>query len=167
MLTKLKKVEEKWGGSNNLIDQWLDHRRKLLVQYCKIAGLPPYDKEERSLPDFLPLQRFCNYLVDYVSEGHFEIYNQVLTICQQYMNNPDFQSANLSNETFDKIKQTTDIALDFNDKYCEVNDDHELLTLDKDLEELMHGMETRFQLEDGLVEVLFDISNENTLEQTD
>ena len=47
MLTKLEKAEKRWGGSHNLIDQWLNHRRKLLIQYFIVAGLAPYSRSEK------------------------------------------------------------------------------------------------------------------------
>ncbi|GIU23170.1 Rsd/AlgQ family anti-sigma factor [Shewanella colwelliana] len=150
MLKQLERAEQKWGGANTLIDQWLNHRRKLLVNYCQIAGLPPYESLDKSLPEFKSVKEFCDLLVDYVSEGHFEVYDRVVTACEK--NGESTQ--NLAQTIVPKISETTDLALDFNDKYTEADDDKILYQLDKDLSSLAHAMETRFELEDKLLEVL-------------
>lgn len=151
MLRKLEKAEQKWGGSNKLIDQWLKNRRKLLVHYCQIAGLPPYGKSEKSLPSFEQVKIFCDLLVDYVSEGHFEIYDNVINACGEYGES----SKTLAQQMLPQITPTTNIALDFNDKYAETQDDQVFSQLDKDLSELAQNMENRFELEDALLDVLY------------
>ncbi|CAM4084807.1 MULTISPECIES: sigma D regulator [Shewanella] len=150
MLKQLERAEQKWGGSNTLIDQWLNHRRKLLINYCQIAGLPPYEAIDKSLPAFKAVKEFCDLLVDYVSEGHFEVYDRVVTACEK--NGESSQT--LAQTIVPKISETTDLALDFNDKYTSASDDKILYQLDKDLSSLGDAMETRFQLEDQLLEVL-------------
>ncbi len=150
MLRQLEKVEQKWGGANTLIDQWLNHRRKLLIKYCQIAGIPPYESTENSLPEITTVKAFCDELMDYVSEGHFEVYDRVVTACEK--NGESSQS--FAQNLVPKISETTDMALDFNDKYTAAEDDKGLYQLDKDLSSLGHAMETRFELEDKLLEVL-------------
>ncbi|MGF1804454.1 Rsd/AlgQ family anti-sigma factor, partial [Aliivibrio sifiae] len=75
MLTKLNQFQEQWGGNNDVIDHWLSTRQDLLVEYCKLAGLPPFDTSTFSLPPFFAIQSFTQHLIDYISEGHFKIYN--------------------------------------------------------------------------------------------
>ncbi len=157
MLRELEKAEQKWGGSNKLIDQWLENRRKLLVHYCQIAGLPPYAKAEKSLPSFERVKFFCDLLVDYVSEGHFEVYDRVVNACE----NSGPSSKSLAQQVLPKITSTTNVALDFNDKYAEAQDDQVLYELDDDLSELAHAMETRFELEDKLLEILHNKLSES------
>ncbi|MCL2917754.1 sigma D regulator [Shewanella litorisediminis] len=149
MLSQLEKAEQRWGGANKLIDQWLENRRNLLVHYCQIAGLPPYEDRAR-LPSFDHVKAFCDLLVDYVSEGHFEIYNKVVSACETNGKS----SQDIAKNLLPKIHNTTDTALDFNDKYTGVDDDNVLMQLDEDLSHLGDAMETRFQLEDQLLEVL-------------
>ncbi|QSX29734.1 MULTISPECIES: sigma D regulator [Shewanella] len=149
MLRELEKAEQKWGGANKAIDQWLNNRRNLLVHYCRIAGLPPYENGN-SLPSVDNVRSFCEMLVDYVSEGHFEVYNQVVSACEKHGQT----SKAVAQQLLPKINDTTDAALDFNDKYTEAADDKVLMQLDSDLSRLGDAMETRFQLEDQLLEVL-------------
>ena len=151
MLKKLEKAEQRWGGANNLIDQWLQHRRKLLIQYFIVAGLAPYSRSEKSLPSMDQVKQFCDQLVDYVSEGHFEVYNNVLKACETIGES----SIETSNSLLPLINESTDIALDFHDKYTDTADEQVLYQLDKDLSHLAQAMESRFELEDQLLEILY------------
>ncbi|MFS1437159.1 sigma D regulator [Shewanella sp. 10N.286.48.A6] len=150
MLTKLEKAEQKWGGSNKLVDQWLQHRRALLIQYFKIAGLAPYSVPAKSLPELDTVKQFCAQLVDYVSEGHFEVYDQLVNECEK----SGEQSKARAQLLLPQISESTDAALDFNDKYTEADSDSMLLELDSDLSNLAQEMEARFALEDELLEQL-------------
>ncbi|MBQ4889341.1 sigma D regulator [Shewanella sp. MMG014] len=152
MLTKLEKAEQKWGGSNKLVDQWLQHRRNLLIQYFNIAGLAPYTAPEKSLPTTETVKQFCAQLVDYVSEGHFEVYDQVVNECEKSGESSKARAQHL----LPQISETTDAALDFNDKYTEVESDDVLMDLDADLSKLAQAMETRFAFEDELLEQLYE-----------
>ncbi|MCL1068854.1 sigma D regulator [Shewanella olleyana] len=152
MLTKLEKAEQKWGGSNKLVDQWLQHRRVLLIQYFKIAGLAPYTMPAKSLPKADAVKQFCAQLVDYVSEGHFEVYDQVVTECEKFGQT----SKERAQQLLPQISETTDAALDFNDKYTEADNDDILMDLDADLSKLAQAMETRFAFEDELLEQLHE-----------
>ncbi|NKF51275.1 sigma D regulator [Shewanella sp. WXL01] len=150
MLTKLEKAEQRWGGSNKLIDQWLNHRRKLLIQYFMLAGLAPYSRDDKTLPTVDEVKQFCAQLVDYVSEGHFEVYNNVVSACEKH----GAESHNTAQLLLPQISKSTDTALDFNDKYSEIADEKTLYQLDGDLSSLAQSMESRFELEDQLLEIL-------------
>ncbi|WP_282110605.1 sigma D regulator [Shewanella algicola] len=152
MLTKLEKAEKRWGGANKLVDQWLNHRRKLLIQYFIVAGLAPYSRAEKSLPTLEQVKNFCDQLVDYVSEGHFEVYNNVVKACEKFGES----SIDTAKALLPQISDSTDAALDFNDKYTEAADEEILYQLDNDLSQLAQAMEARFELEDQLLEVLYN-----------
>jgi regulator of sigma D len=146
MLTKLELAEQKWGGSSRLIDRWLYNRRELLSQYFKLAGIPP-SKHDNSLPSVSQVHLFCEHLVDYISECHFRVINQIM---QSF---PEGQK--LTDQLMPKLLETTDAMLDFIDKYAEVENDDMLYELDDDLAELVNTLETRLQLEDRLLQVLY------------
>ena len=151
MLTRLEKAQESWGGSHSVIDSWLEERQDLLVQYCKLAGLPPYERNDQALPAKAAIISFCEILVDYLSAGHFEIYDDIVKACQE--KGP--QSLALAKELYPKIASSTDIALNFNDQYAESADDNLLETFDKDLSELGEILEQRFEYEDELIDNLY------------
>ncbi|MFQ6372471.1 sigma D regulator [Shewanella sp. YIC-542] len=147
MLTKLELAEQKWGGASRLIDRWLHNRRELLSQYFKLAGIPPYGKHEKSLPGVNQVHLFCEHLVDYISECHFRVINQIMHSF------PEGQK--LTDQLLPKLLETTDLLLDFIDKYAEVENDDMLYGLDEDLAALVNTLETRLQLEDRLLQVLY------------
>ncbi|WP_345337048.1 sigma D regulator [Ferrimonas pelagia] len=150
MLTKLEHAVNAWGGANKLVDQWLENRRELLITYCQLAGLPPYDKADGALPSEEQIKSFCNQLVDYVSAGHFEVYDQVASACERNGK----KSMALAETLLPQISASTDIALDFNDKYTNGVDEETLMQLDQELSQLGQAMEERFELEDRLLETL-------------
>ena len=82
MLTKLEQAKEEWGGTLSVIDNWLEARQGLVVLYCELAGLPPYQRETRCLPVQKKITQFCQMLLDYASTGHFEIYEQIIMQCK-------------------------------------------------------------------------------------
>ena len=151
MLSRLEQAQQKWGGSLSVIDAWLAERQELLLLYCKIAGFSPYDKSEHTLPEQIQIQSFCQILMDYLSAGHFEIYDNIVEACKD--KGPE--SAILAQSLYPKIADTTDIALDFNDKYAETSEDSVLVEFDKDLSQLGETLELRFELEDELIDNLY------------
>ncbi len=150
MLSKLEQAKQEWGGTLTAIDNWLNERQEVLVGYCELAGLPPNERGERNLPDINKVQEFCQLLVDYVSTGHFEVYDQVVSKCETHGG----ESAELAKMLYPKISETTDTALAFNDKYAELGLEEEMLSFDTDLSNLGQMMEARFALEDEMLRTL-------------
>lgn len=150
MLTKLEQAKEEWGGKLSVIDNWLEERQALVVLYCELAGLPPYQQVVRSLPAQEKITNFCQILLDYASTGHFEVYEQIISQCKLDGEN----NLKIAQELYSRITTTTDNALNFNDKYAEAASDQALLDFDRDLSELGQIMESRFEREDQLLEVV-------------
>lgn len=145
MLTKLQRATEQWGGFNSTIDDWLDERKQLLVQYCQLAGLPPFERTDNALPEKENIERFCEILMDYISAGHFEIYEKILA---------DSDNLARAEEIFPKFSDSTDSALSFNDKYANIAENEELTSFDSNLAQLGQHMEERFSFEDQLIQTL-------------
>lgn len=151
MLTRLEQTQQKYGGANTVIDTWLAERQELLVQYCKLAGLPPYDQDARVLPDVNNVNEFCQILVDYLSAGHFEVYNDIVKQCQEH--GPE--SAKLAETIYPQISATTSELVDFNDKYTAMNVKADLSSFDTDLSVIGQILEDRLELEDELIHTLY------------
>lgn len=146
MLNDCKTAKERWGGVNNLIDQWLNERQSLLVIFCQLAADKKYD--EANFDQTTQLRSLCELLVDYSSAGHFEIYSQLVKEGQSYNDDDGLSEAS---KLIEKIDPTTDEILDFNDKYLETDD---LSALDKDLSQLGMILESRFAAEDQMIKIL-------------
>lgn len=145
MLTKLEQAKEKWGGFNSTIDNWLEERKQLLVQYCQLAGLPPFERTDNALPAKKDIQAFCEILMDYISAGHFEIYERILQ---------DSDDIARAEQIFPKFSISTDSALSFNDRFASISESDELEGFDQELAALGQKMEERFSFEDDLINTL-------------
>lgn len=121
-----------------LINKWLEERRDLLVSYCDVAGVQPYQPEN---PIERRLQDFCEILVDYISVGHFEMYQHLL--------DEGIADAELAEKIYPHIAATTERALEFNEKYESSNTDWQ--SLPKDLSQLGVALAARFELEDKMI----------------
>lgn len=143
MLTQLEKTQQKWGGNQLLIDKWLEQRQHVLVEYCELAGLPPFRRESTALPTTANVKRFCQLLIDYISKGHFEVFNAIET--------GSFPIRSNAKSLINGINKSTDLALRFNDLYVKLDDATALVNLDNDLSKLGSFLEERFALEDQLI----------------
>jgi regulator of sigma D len=146
MLENCKSARERWGGVNEIIDRWLEERQQLLVKYCALSGLESSNVSNEQREDML--KEVCQILVDYVSAGHFEIYDQLIKEGREFEDKEALQEAGALYNTIDK---TTEKLLDFNDKYLETDD---LGSIDTDLSRLGETLETRFAAEDRMIAVL-------------
>jgi regulator of sigma D len=145
MLENCQNAKERWGGVNIIIDRWLQERQDMLVQYCAIGAEQTAGNEEARGEK---LRRLCQILVDYVSAGHFEIYDQLIKEGREF---DDEDALHEAGRLFTIVDNTTEKLLDFNDKYLETDD---LSSLDPDLSSLGETLEIRFSAEDRMISVL-------------
>ena len=146
MLENCHSLQEKWGGVSEIIDRWLEQRRLMLVKYCDLSTVTSFDGKNQEHGK--KLQHFCQLLVDYVSAGHFEVYHQLAEEGRAFR---DREGLKLGAQMLEAIQTSTDLVLDFNDKYLETDD---LQSLATDLSELGETLARRFELEDNMIEVL-------------
>ncbi|MDW6018240.1 sigma D regulator [Vibrio plantisponsor] len=154
MLKKFKQTQEQWGGASDVIDHWLEKRQHVVVEYCKIAALQPCASKASvsELPSPQELQYFCQEIVDYISEGHFKVYDMVMSKWQS----TGFKATDEINRAYAEIILTTDPLLNFTDKYAAVSEEDELETFDEDLSKVGQILESRFELEDHLIQLIID-----------
>lgn len=150
MLKKQEQAKQRWGGAHAAIDTWLLERQSLLIDYFKLAGLPPYERDSQALPATTDIRNFCGLLMDYISAGHFEIYDRIISNC----NDAPKATQELAEDVFPLISDTTVIALDFNDTFGELNDGEELNGFDHQLSALGEALELRMEFEDRLLHAL-------------
>lgn len=138
-------ARERWGGVSDTIDRWLQERQELLVIYCTLSDIASDpDKIERGGE----LKALCQVMVDYVSAGHFEIYNQLLEEGREFDDKIGLKKAS---SLYQSVDATTEYVLDFNDKYQETDD---MESIASDLSRLGEVLVARFEAEDGMIEVL-------------
>ena len=155
MLKNCKSAQERWGGVSTLIDSWLEERRDVLVEFCALGDIHDFDSNNTVHRE--KLKAFCEILVDYTSAGHFEIYDQLVQEGKELQDSQGLEAANGLLETIDA---TTEMILDFNDKYLETDD---LKTLTTDLSQLGESLEARLAAEDQMIAVLHTAHSEKVM----
>lgn len=154
MLNQVERAKDKWGGRHTTIDNWLHERMELLIQYCQLAGI---DKQASSaLPDSNKISDFCEILMDYLSAGHFEVYDLLVT--------DDKEGAALKQSVYPKLAATTDEALAFNDAYVDAVSAEQAKNFDVALAKLGETLEDRFELEDELIAHMHSADNVSQVE---
>ncbi|KMV29539.1 Rsd/AlgQ family anti-sigma factor [Photobacterium swingsii] len=150
MLSKFEQVQQQWGGTSDVIDHWLMSRQQLLIDYCKLAGLPPFESSKNQLPEASQLQLFSQQLVDYISAGHFKIYDMVMA----RWNDTGYSPTEDISQLYVRITQTTDPLLNFADRYCDADEATTMDSFDQHLSAVGELIEQRFALEDKLIELI-------------
>ncbi len=143
MLQQERVAGERRVRSVALINKLVEARTEMLTVYGQLASKRPLT-DNPAVPPLL--QRFCQTLVDYTAHAHFQLY-------RHFAENRERRGAILEvvEGMYPRILDSTQVILDFNDKYdCE---DHcELVTtLGEDLSKLGEMMADRIELEDRLI----------------
>lgn len=140
--TQMQSLKHHWQLVEITLGKWLEERKELLVLYCNYGDHPDV------YPRWSDVKRFCQILVDYVSAGHFEVYDQLIREAEA----ANDSSVSLAEELYPKLHQTTQVALDFNDKYStEENWENNHQDFQEDLSRLGEELSHRFEMEDRLV----------------
>lgn len=141
-----------WRKIDKTIDNWLNERQELLILLYKLLKVHPFHDENLE-SDAEILQNFCQILIDYVSAGHFEIFEQIAE-ASKYTNNPG-----LNRDLLVNILRTTVVAMDFSSKY-EKGDDS--TKFKQDLSILGEALAKRMDWEDDLIKTYIKATSELT-----
>jgi len=139
-------TDERRGQSKEKLATLIETRTETLSLYTQLANMRPFtpNREVQML-----LQEFCEALVDYTASAHFQMYQFIEEDTERRQAVRD-----LASKIYPSISESTQMILDFNEKYdCEDHCDN-LSNLDKDLSTLGEVLADRIQLEDQLVALL-------------
>lgn len=126
-----------------IIQELLKERQQVWSLYCTVAGLEPFTLNQ---PVESLIQKFCEVLVDYISLGHFGIYQRITD-----GNERRSKVIKTAEEIYPRIAKATDSAIHFNDKYEKLSGNALLSTLSTDLSVLGEELAARIELEDRLI----------------
>ncbi|MCS5452668.1 sigma D regulator [Enterobacter huaxiensis] len=150
MLNQLESLTERVGGSNKLVDRWLHVRKHLLVAYYNLVGIKP-GKESYMRLNEKALDDFCQSLVDYLSDGHFNIYERII---REMEGTSPFLAAT---KLYPLLEGNTQQIMDYYDSTLENAIDHDnYLEFQHALSDLGEALEERFTLEDKLIALALD-----------
>lgn len=142
MVTQLgKKPTDRWHATDEMIEKWLKERQELLVLYHQLFTIHP---NESFVFEAETLTHFCEILVDYVSCGHFRVFEKMAEAHKYHG-----AHISLDQNLLEKILQTTIHILDFNDKYTGQRQHYQ--DMEEDLSQLGEHLANRLDWEDELV----------------
>jgi regulator of sigma D len=129
-----------------LITKLQNERQEVWSLYCNFAELKPFSANDavKSL-----LTQFSQTLVDYVSLGHFGIYERLLAGTERRS-----RVLSVAKEIYPEFSLTTDSVISFNDKYDNVKRIDAFEELEQDLSALGESLAKRIDLEDRLCEAM-------------
>jgi regulator of sigma D len=146
METQAQDFSKRRPKTHAMVKELLKERQHMWSLYCQFA-IQGDEIDERSVE--LALRGFCQVLIDYISLGHFGIYQRidegnerrqsVLTVAQQ---------------VYPKLVELTHDAVAFNDKYESMHKESLKMELNTDLSALGESLASRIELEDRLIESL-------------
>ena len=140
--TQFKKREQ----TSHLIEELLEERAQVWKLYCSVAKVESY-QSNKSIED--QVQKFCQMLVDYISLGHFGVYQRIIDGSERRRT-----IIEAAERLYPKITQTTEVALSFNDKYQTLTPAKIVNQLQDDLSVLGDQLATRIELEDELISTM-------------
>lgn len=131
-----------------LVKRWLEERRSLIVLMMALGD------ESLRKTDPVPLservQAFCEVLMDYVSAGYFEVYDELLAEGEAHGRRVQTEGQAL----LLRLQPTLDAIIRFNDLYEDPEDEEVLADLSHELSELGLALEGRFEIEDRMIALL-------------
>ena len=136
-------VAERRQQTNKLINELLDERQDVWHIYSEIADMKPFSEEK---PVEIVVQRFCQILIDYISLGHFGVYQRLVDGSERRR-----KVLAVAEEIYPQIAMTTDAVVAFNDNYDKLDGSSLRRNLINDLSMLGEALATRFELEDRLI----------------
>lgn len=145
MLDKLKCKEAIYLGVENIVQHWLKSRQELIIQFCEFSQAEWSNSEENAEKIAL----FCQALMDYVSTGHFEVYDQLLNEAKAF----DDTLSVTTQEIHAKLTLNASELVKFNDIFAS----KEVMTLSKTKQllcQIGEMLDKRFLLEDQLIQIL-------------
>ena len=150
MLNQLESLTERVKGHHRLVDRWLNIRKHLLVAYYNLVGLKP-GKESFMRLNEKALDDFCQRLVDYLSAGHFSIYERI--IHKMEGESPLLNAGKI----WPLLDANTQQIMDYYDSTLEnAIDQDNVYAFQQALSDIGEALEARFLLEDQLIMLTFN-----------
>lgn len=139
-------VVERRQNTGKLVQELLAERQQVWSLYCKLGAMQPFGEGH---PADSELQEFCQLLIDYISLGHFGVYQRIADGTERRR-----RVLEVAEEIYPRIVEATDAAVAFNDKYEQLSGKHWREHLAQDLSTLGEELVRRNDLEDQLLSAM-------------
>ena len=155
-IDKIAQIAERISAEENrrtrqtqTINALLQERQQVLVSMCELAELESRDVSPAKV--IHSLIGFNQKLVDYTALGHFEIYERIVEGRERRGN-----IKLVADRVYPAISSTTQLFVDFNDKYDGADGEESLTDLFRDLSSIGEAMAERIESEDMLLREISD-----------
>lgn len=137
---------ERRQQASQLIAELQNERQELWSLYFHVAELKPFSAKKQVKNK---LTEFSQILVDYISLGHFGVYERILA-----GNERRSRVLSAAQEIYPEFSATTEAAISFNDKYEKIDEITAFDNLEQELSALGENLAKRIDLEDQLCALL-------------
>lgn len=107
--TMIENLAERRQNTTKIVRELLEERRQVWALYCDIGGIQPFTARQ---PLEGKLQEFRQLLIDYISLGHFGLYQRITDGTERRR-----KVLEVAEQIYPRIAAATDVAVAFNDKY--------------------------------------------------
>ncbi len=145
-MTEFNSVLTENPSNRHLVETLQEERSAVWSLYCEIAKMKPFASTNSIRP---VLSEFSQLLIDYVSLGHFGIYEHLLAEKQ-----PQDLALSVAEQIYPAFSNTTASAVSFSDAYDDGKRNFKTDNLAKDLSKLGEQLAKRMELEDHLCSML-------------
>jgi regulator of sigma D len=146
MSAAIKQDLERRRQAESLISELQTERQEVWSLYCHIAELKPFKDSEQTKT---ALKSFAEIMIDYVSLGHFGIYERLLAGTERREN-----VLTHAKQYYPEFSRTTDAVVEFNDRYDQLGRKLNTDKLETDLSNLGENLAKRMDIEDQLCNLL-------------
>jgi len=155
-IDKIAQIAERISAEENrrtrqthTINTLLEERQQVLVSMCELAELEAGDVPSEAV--IHNLRGFNQRLVDYTALGHFEIYERIIDGKERRGN-----IKLVADRVYPSISETTQLFVEFNDKYDGADEADSIVDLYQDLSSIGEAMADRIESEDMLLREISD-----------
>jgi len=145
MVATTEKPRAERRRSLAMIDKLVGSRTEMLTLFTELASMKPYTGSNAADAAEV-LQEFCQSLVDYAANAHFQLYRYFAE-----NNERRKEIYDVAEGIYPSVLEITNLILDFNDKYDCGDHCSQLTSLEDDLSRLGEVLADRIELEDKLI----------------
>lgn len=146
MIASHSSAIETTSTNHRWVEALREERSALWSLYCQIAEMKPFSDTGQVRP---MLSQFSQLLIDYVSLGHFGIYEHVLSDTEGAS-----ELLSYAGKIYPVYSSTTESAVTFSERYDDGRRNFRTDNLASDLSKLGEHLAERMELEDRLCSML-------------
>ena len=146
MSAVMNEPQDRRQHNRHLVSELQQERHQVWSLYCKVADLKPFSCSSETQS---ALTQFSQLLIDYVSLGHFGIYEYLLSGTERRET-----VLTTAKNIYPDFSKTTEAVISFNDKYDDHKQPLKIDELEADLSALGENLAKRIELEDQLCQLV-------------